>query len=116
MLVEFLKSKIHQVTVTQANVNYIGSITIDETLMEAANILEGQKVQVVNINNGERLETYVITAPAGSGQIVINGAAAHRIGKGEMVTIMAFGQSQVPIMPKRLLMNERNEIVNTSVL
>jgi aspartate 1-decarboxylase len=73
-------------------------------------------VLVTSITSGNRLETYVITAPAGSGQIVINGAAAHRIGKGEMVTIMAFGQSQVPIMPKRLLMNERNEIVNTSVL
>jgi aspartate 1-decarboxylase len=111
-----LKSKIHRATVTDSNVQYEGSITIPTDLMEACDLWEGERVLVTSITSGNRLETYVITAPAGSGQIVINGAAAHRIGKGEMVTIMAFGQSQVPIMPKRLLMNERNEIVNTSVL
>jgi len=90
MLVEFLKSKIHQVTVTQANVNYIGSITIDETLMEAANILEGQKVQVVNINNGERLETYVIKGKRDSGEICLNGPAARKVVIGDVVIIIAY--------------------------
>jgi aspartate 1-decarboxylase len=90
MLVEFLKSKIHQVTVTQANVNYIGSITIDETLMEAANILEGQKVQVVNINNGERLETYVIKGKRDSGEICLNGPAARKVVIGDIVIIIAY--------------------------
>ncbi len=116
MLRTLLKSKIHRATVTDSNIQYEGSITIPTDLMEAADLWEGEKVLVTSITNGKRLETYVITAPAGSGQIVINGAAAHLIGTGQMVTIMAFAQSAVPVMPKRLLMNERNEIVNTTVL
>ena len=91
MLVEFLKSKIHQVKVTQANVNYIGSITIDETLMEAANILEGQKVQVVNMNNGERLETYVIKGKRDSGEVCLNGPAARKVVVGDIIIIIAYG-------------------------
>lgn len=90
MLVEFLKSKIHQVKITQADVNYIGSITIDETLMEAANILEGQKVQVVNINNGERLETYVIKGKRDSGEVCLNGPAARKAVIGDIVIIIAY--------------------------
>jgi aspartate 1-decarboxylase len=90
MLTEFLKSKIHQVKITQADVNYIGSITIDETLMIAANILEGQKVQVVNLNNGERLETYVIKGKKDSGEICLNGPAARKALIGDIVIIIAY--------------------------
>jgi aspartate 1-decarboxylase len=111
-----LKSKIHRATVTDSNIHYEGSITIPTDLMEAADLWEGEKVLVTSITNGQRLETYVITAPAGSGMIVVNGAAAHRISSGHMITIMAFGQSETPVVPKRLLLNEKNEIVNTTVL
>jgi aspartate 1-decarboxylase len=90
MLIEVLKSKIHLVTVTEANLNYIGSITIDEDLMDAANIIEGEKVQVVNLNNGERLDTYVIKGNRGSGQIIMNGPAARKVIVGDVVIIMAF--------------------------
>ena len=77
MQIQVVKSKIHRVKVTGADLNYIGSITIDEDLMEAANIIQGEKIQVVNNNNGERLETYVIPGPRNSGEITLNGAAAH---------------------------------------
>ena len=90
MLTEFLKSKIHQVKITQADVNYIGSITIDETLMIAANIMEGQKVQVVNLNNGERLETYVIKGKKDSGEVCLNGPAARKAIVGDIVIIIAY--------------------------
>lgn len=116
MLRQLLKSKIHRATITDANVHYEGSISIPTDLMEAADLWEGEKVLVTSITNGNRLETYVIPAPGGSGQIVINGAAAHLITTGHLVTIMAFGSSATPVTPKRLLMSERNEIVNTSVL
>ena len=79
MLVEVLKSKIHRVTVTEADLNYIGSVTVDEDIMDAGNIIEGEKVQIVNINNGERLETYVIKGERGSGNICLNGPAARRV-------------------------------------
>jgi len=90
MLVEVLKSKIHLVTVTEANLNYVGSITIDEDLMDAAGIIEGEKVQVVNLNNGERLDTYVIKGRRGSGDIIMNGPAARKMMVGDVVIIMAF--------------------------
>ena len=90
MLLEVLKSKIHRVTVTQADLDYIGSITIDKDLMDAANLIEGEKVQVVNINNGNRLETYVIEGEAGSGVICLNGAAARLCSKGDIVIIMNY--------------------------
>jgi aspartate 1-decarboxylase len=90
MLVEILKSKIHRVTVTEANLNYIGSIAIDEDLMDAANIIENEKVQVVNINNGERLETYVIRGDRGSGSICLNGAAARLVQVGDILLIMSY--------------------------
>ena len=90
MLLNILKSKIHRVTVTEANLEYIGSITIDEALMEAANLYAGERVQVVDNNNGARLETYVIPGKRGSGCICMNGAAAHLIHVGDTVIIMAY--------------------------
>jgi aspartate 1-decarboxylase len=90
MFIELLKSKIHRVTVTEANLNYIGSIAIDEDLMDAANIIENEKVQVLDLNNGERLETYVIKGKRGSGDICINGAAARKVLVGDIMLIMAF--------------------------
>jgi aspartate 1-decarboxylase len=90
MQIEVLKSKIHRVTVTGAELDYIGSITIDRTLMDAANILAGEKVQVVNVNNGERLETYVIEGAANSGEITLNGPAARKVQKGDVVIIISY--------------------------
>jgi len=90
MQIEVFKSKIHRVTVTGADLNYMGSITIDAALMEAANIIEGEKVQIVNINNGERLETYVIPGPKNSGTITLNGPAARKVQKGDIVIIIAY--------------------------
>ncbi len=92
MTIEILKSKIHRATITHANLNYIGSISIDEDLMNAANLIEFEKVQVVNINNGERLETYVIKGERGSGVISLNGAAARRAHPGDLVIIAGFAQ------------------------
>ena len=90
MLIQTLKSKLHNVTVTDANLNYIGSITIDEDLMDAAKLIEGEKVHVVNNNNGERIETYVIKGERGSGMICLNGAAARKFLPGDVAIIMAF--------------------------
>ena len=90
MQIEILKSKIHRVKITEANLHYIGSITIDEDLMEAANIIENEKVQVVDIDNGERLETYVIKGTRGSGMICMNGPAARRISVGDTVIIISY--------------------------
>jgi aspartate 1-decarboxylase len=90
MLIEVLKSKIHRVTVTEANLNYIGSITIDEDLMDAARLIENEKVQVVNINNGERLDTYVIKGKRGSCVICLNGAAARKAQVGDILLIMSY--------------------------
>ncbi len=91
MLIQVLKSKIHRVKVTEADLNYIGSITIDETLMEAANIIEGEKVQIVNINNGERIETYVIKGIRDSGEICLNGPAARRVAVNDIIIIISYG-------------------------
>lgn len=90
MWIEVLKSKIHLVTVTEANLHYVGSISIDEDLMDAANLIEGEKVQVVDINNGERLETYVIKGVRNSGQITLNGPAARKVVVGDIVIIMSY--------------------------
>lgn len=90
MFLEIMKSKIHRVTVTQANLNYIGSITIDSVLMEAAGLLEGERVYIVNNNNGERFDTYAIPGEAGSGVICLNGAAARKAQPGDVVIIMAY--------------------------
>jgi aspartate 1-decarboxylase len=91
MLIQVVKSKIHRVRVTQAELNYVGSITIDEALMEASNLVEGERVQVVNINNGERLETYVITGERDSGTICLNGPAARKVSVGDMIIIIGYG-------------------------
>ncbi|MFA7446366.1 MAG: aspartate 1-decarboxylase [Flavobacteriaceae bacterium] len=91
MKIEVVKSKIHRVSVTGADLNYIGSITIDETLMEAANLIEGEKVSIVNVNNGERLETYVIKGNRNSGEITLNGPAARKVQKGDIIIIISYG-------------------------
>jgi len=90
MFIEVVKSKIHKVTVTEADLHYMGSITIDEDLMDAANIIENEKVQVVNINNGERLDTYVIKGTRGSGIICLNGPAARKAVVGDVVIIISY--------------------------
>ena len=90
MLIEVVKSKIHRVRVTQADLNYIGSITIDEALMDASNIIEGEKVQIVNINNGERFETYVIKGKRDTGTICLNGPAARRVAVGDVIIIIGY--------------------------
>ena len=91
MQVQVLKSKIHRVKVTEADLNYIGSITLDENLMEASNIIEGEKVQIVNVNNGERIETYVIKGDRGSGKVCLNGPAARRVAVNDIIIIIAYG-------------------------
>jgi aspartate 1-decarboxylase len=90
MLIHVVKSKIHRVKVTGADLNYIGSITIDEDLLDAANITEGEKVQIVNNNNGERLETYAIPGPRGSGEITLNGAAARKVAPGDILILITY--------------------------
>ncbi len=89
-MIQVLKSKIHRVTVTEANLDYIGSITIDSDLMEAAGIIPGERVFIVDNNNGERFDTYAIAGPAGSGVVCLNGAAARRVHRGDVVIIMAY--------------------------
>lgn len=91
MQIQVVKSKIHRVVVTGADLNYIGSITIDEALMEAANIIEGEKVSIVNINNGERLETYAIKGNRNSGEITLNGPAARKVQRGDIIIIISYG-------------------------
>jgi aspartate 1-decarboxylase len=94
MFIEVLKSKIHRVTVTESNLNYIGSIAIDEDLMDAADIIENEKVQVLNLNNGERFETYVIRGERGSGTICLNGAAARKVLAGDILLIMSYASME----------------------
>jgi len=90
MNIQVMKSKLHKVAVTEANLQYVGSITIDEDLMDAVNLIENEKVQVVNVNNGERLETYVIKGEKGSGVIALNGPAARKVAVGDIVIIIAY--------------------------
>jgi aspartate 1-decarboxylase len=90
MTIQVLKSKIHRVKITQAELHYVGSITLDQDLMDAANLIEGEKVHVLNINNGERLETYVITGERGSGQVCINGPAARKMQVGDIVIVISY--------------------------
>lgn len=90
MYIEVVKSKIHKVTVTEANLQYVGSVTIDEALMEAANIIENEKVQIVNVNNGERIETYVIKGEKSSGVVCLNGPAARKCAVGDVVIIISY--------------------------
>ena len=116
MLVEVLKSKIHRVKVTLADLNYIGSITIDRDLIEAANFLVGEKVQVVNINNGERLETYIIEGERGSGEVTLNGPAARKVQKGDVVIILSYAQMKVEeakvFKPTMIFPNENTNRLN----
>ncbi len=95
MIIEVLKSKIHRVKVTQAELNYVGSITVDEDLMDAANIIANEKVQIVNNNNGERFETYVIKGERGTGTICLNGAAARLVQVGDIVIIMSYAYMEM---------------------
>ncbi len=90
MQIEVLKSKIHHVKLTQADVNYVGSIAIDEDLLDAANMIEGEKVQVLNMNNGERLETYIIRGPRGTGTVCLNGPAARKAVVGDVVIVISY--------------------------
>ena len=92
MQVEVLKSKIHRVTITQANLSYVGSITIDEDLLDAAHLIAGEKVQIVNVNNGERLETYIIKGERGSGAVCLNGPAARKCVVGDVVIIISYAR------------------------
>lgn len=90
MFIEVIKSKIHQVKVTEANLHYVGSITIDEDLMDAANLIENEKVQILNINNGERLDTYVIKGKRASGEVCLNGPAARKVAVGDIIIIISY--------------------------
>ena len=112
MQIEVIKSKIHRVTVTGADLNYIGSITIDEVLLEASNIIEGEKVSIVNVNNGERFDTYAIKGNRNSGDIVLNGPAARKVQKGDVIIIMSFGlfefEEAKKFKPALVFPNEKN--------
>ena len=114
MLLQIHKSKIHRATITQANLNYVGSITIDEALLEASNILPGERVQIVNNNNGERLETYVIKGERDSGVICLNGAAARKCEVGDIVIIISYGwmtpEEAKDFKPTTVFPNEKNAL------
>ncbi|HMB64577.1 MAG TPA: aspartate 1-decarboxylase [Eudoraea sp.] len=116
MQIEVVKSKIHRIKVTGADLNYIGSITIDEDLMDAANIIQGEKVQVVNNNNGERLETYVIPGPRGSGELTLNGAAARKVEVGDVLILIAYAWMDIEdaktFNPSLVFPNEATNLLN----
>ena len=116
MLIQVVKSKIHRVKVTQADLNYIGSITIDEELMEAANLLEGERVQIVNINNGERFETYVIKGERKTGSICLNGPAARRVAMGDIIIIIGYGfmdfEEAKTFKPSLVFPNEETNLID----
>lgn len=111
-LLNICKGKIHRATVTQCDVEYVGSITIDQNLLEAAGIIDGELVHVWNVNNGERLETYAIPGEPGSGIICLNGAAAHKCNVGDKVIIAAFCLTDEPIQRKVVLVDANNKIVS----
>ncbi|MBI2183671.1 MAG: aspartate 1-decarboxylase [Thaumarchaeota archaeon] len=117
MLIHMLKSKIHRVVVTDCNLNYEGSLTLDQDLMEAAGLIEWEKILVLNINNGERLETYVIKGNRGSGEVVVNGAAARSAQKGDLLTIMAFSvlkeEEAEEFRPKKINVDRNNKVIRT---
>lgn len=116
MQIHVVKSKIHRVKCTGADLDYIGSITIDEDLMDAANIIEGEKVQIVNNNNGERLETYAIPGPRNSGEITLNGAAARRVAKGDILILITYAimdlEEARAFKPALVFPNEENNLLN----
>ncbi len=115
MYIEILKSKIHRVRVTQAELHYVGSITIDEDLMEAANLIAGEKVQIVNVNNGERLETYVIKGKRGSGEICMNGPAARKTQVGDIIIIISYASMDFEeaknFKPSIIFPDENNQLL-----
>ena len=119
MLLEFLFSKIHRATVTDADLNYVGSITIDESLMKSAKIREWQKVEILNINNGERFQTYVIKGKADSGEICVNGAAARKVQKGDKIIIVAYVQftpeENQGFEPTIVQVDEKNRIIERGI-
>lgn len=112
MFIEVVKSKIHRVKVTGADLNYVGSITVDEDLMDACGIIEGEKVSIVNVNNGERLDTYVITGQRGSGEITLNGPAARRVQAGDIIIIISYAtmtpEEAKSFKPSIVFPNEEN--------
>ena len=116
MQIHVVKSKIHRVKVTGADLNYIGSITIDEDLMDAANIIEGEKVQIVNNNNGERLETYAIPGPRKSGEITLNGAAARKVAPGDVLILITYAimsvEDAINFKPSLVFPNEDNNLLS----
>ena len=116
MQIEVVKSKIHRVTVRQADLNYIGSITLDRDLIDAANLIVGEKVQVLNINNGERLETYVIEGPSGSGDVTLNGPAARKVQTGDIIIIISYALMDVEaaksFQPTLIFPNENTNILD----
>lgn len=118
MLVNMFKGKIHRATVTQAELDYVGSITIDRLLLDASGIFPGEKVQIVNLNNGERLETYTIEGPAGSGVICLNGAAARSVQVGDRVIIISYcwieDKEALEIEPKVVFVDDNNRIMEES--
>lgn len=115
MLIEVFKSKIHRVTVTDANLNYVGSITIDENLLDAAGIIAGERVYIVNVNNGERFDTYVIKGKRNSGEICLNGAAARKVHVGDIVIIIAYAQmtpeEAMDFEPKIVFPDEKTNLI-----
>lgn len=115
MQLEFLYSKIHRATVTDANLEYVGSITIDEELMDAARLLEGQKVDILDVNNGERFQTYVIKGKRGNGDICLNGAAARKVQIGDKVIIVAYAsmtlEEKAKFNPAVVLVDDENNII-----
>lgn len=114
MMIEVLKSKIHRVKVTEANIDYIGSITIDEDLMDACNMIENEKVQVLNVNNGERLETYTIKGERGSGVVCLNGPAARKVVVGDIIIIVSYASMEFEeakkFVPFVIFPNENNKL------
>lgn len=110
------KSKIHHAVVTGADVNYVGSIGIDAGLMRLTDIVEGEQVAVWNLNNGRRIETYAITLPEGSGQIVVNGAAAHYFRQGDKVIIVAFCLADEPVTPRMIMVDGQNRFIKDLVV
>jgi len=110
-LLNICKSKIHRATITQTDVDYVGSVTIDQELMDRAGIVDGEMVHVWDVDNGERFETYAIPGERGSGAICINGAAAHRVAMGHKVIIVAFCLTDEPVARKVVLVDERNKFV-----
>ena len=117
MLQEFISSKIHRATVTDANLNYVGSITIDETLLKASDIKEWQKVDILDIDNGERFHTYVIKGKPGSGEICLNGAAARKVQPGDKIIIIAYGlynpEEMINYQPNIVIVDENNKIIRS---